>query len=144
MSISEHKHMPEPVRRMEVFTGAGRRRSWSAAEKAAIIAESYSAGDTVCSVARRHGLTPQQLFTWRRLARQPALSPVTMFVPAVVDRVEPEPTVLIKAPRRVRRRAHVDGIELEIAGVEVRIGSRLCGNGLRLWSQPIPHSAPLL
>src|SRR6202035_860441 len=40
MSISEHKHMPEPVRRMEVFTGAGRRRSWSAAEKAAIIAES--------------------------------------------------------------------------------------------------------
>jgi hypothetical protein len=23
MSISEHKHMPEPVQRMEVFTGAG-------------------------------------------------------------------------------------------------------------------------
>jgi transposase len=41
MSISEHKHMPEPVRRMEVFTGAGRRRSWSPVEKAAIIAESY-------------------------------------------------------------------------------------------------------
>src|ERR1700726_4549416 len=86
MSISEHKHMPEPVRRMEVFTGAGRRRSWSAAEKAAIIAESYGAGETVCSVARRHGLTPQQLFTWRRLTRQAALSPATMFVPAVVDR----------------------------------------------------------
>jgi len=45
MSISEHKHMPEPVRRIEVFTGAGRRRSWSAEEKAAIIAESYSAGE---------------------------------------------------------------------------------------------------
>src|ERR1700676_916888 len=44
MSISEHKHMPEPVRRIEVFTGAGRRRSWSGEEKAAIIAESY-AGD---------------------------------------------------------------------------------------------------
>jgi transposase len=57
MSISEHKHMPEPVRRIEVFTGAGRRRSWSAAEKAAIIAESYGAGETVCAVARRHGLT---------------------------------------------------------------------------------------
>ena len=71
MSISEHKHMPEPVRRMEVFTGAGRRRSWSAADKVAIIAERYGAGETVCSVARRHGLTPQQLFTWRRLALQP-------------------------------------------------------------------------
>ena len=50
---------------MEVFTGAGRRRSWSAAEKAAIIAERYGTGETVCSVARHHGLTPQQLFTWR-------------------------------------------------------------------------------
>ena len=94
--------MLEPVRRMEVFTGAGRRRSWSAAEKAAIIAESYGAGETVCSVARRHGLTPQQLFTWRRLARQAALSSATMFVPAVVDPVEPEPAVLIKSSRRVR------------------------------------------
>jgi transposase len=39
--------MPEPVRRIEVFTGAGRRRSWTAAEKAAIVAASYGAGDTV-------------------------------------------------------------------------------------------------
>ena len=123
MSISEHKHMPEPVRRMEVFTGAGRRRSWSAAEKAAIIAESYGAGETVCSVARRHGLTPQQLFTWRRLARQSALSPRTMFVPAVVEPAEPEPSISVKPPRRARRRSKPDGIELEIAGVEVRIGA---------------------
>ena len=27
MSILERKHMPEPIRRMDVFTGAGRRRS---------------------------------------------------------------------------------------------------------------------
>jgi len=38
--------MPEPVRRIEVFTGAGRRRSWSPEEKAAIIAESYVEGET--------------------------------------------------------------------------------------------------
>src|SRR3977135_4605422 len=91
MSISEHKHMPEPVRRMEVFTGAGRRRSWSAAEKGAIIAESYGAGETVCSVARRHGLTPQQLFTWRRLARQSGSVLPKMFVPAVLETMRPEP-----------------------------------------------------
>src|SRR6185437_7133975 len=120
MSISEHKHMPEPVRRIEVFTGAGRRRSWSAAEKAAIVAESYGAGETVCSVARRHGLTPQQLFTWRRLARQPALP---IFVPAVVTAAEPEAPLPLKTRRRVRRRSNADAIELEIAGVDVRIGS---------------------
>jgi transposase len=98
MSISEHKHMPEPVRRIEVFTGAGRRRSWSGEEKAAIIAESYGAGETVCAVARRHGLTPQQLFAWRRLARRSGSVLPTMFVPAVVERVQREP----QAPRPPR------------------------------------------
>lgn len=124
MSISEHKHMPEPVRRIEVFTGAGRRRSWSAAEKAAIIAESYGAGDTVCAVARRHGLTPQQLFAWRRLARRSALAAPPMFVPAVVETREPEPaTTTVSLRRTRRRRSRSDGIELEIAGVEVRVGA---------------------
>lgn len=120
MPISEHKHMPEPVRRIEVFTGAGWRRSWSAEEKAAIIAESYGAGETVCGVARRHGLTSQQLFTWRRLARRTAAAPPPMFVPAVVDTAQPKPPA---AARRSRRRSRADGIELEIAGVEVRVGA---------------------
>ena len=57
----------EPVRRFEVFTRAGRRRDWSDEEKAQIVSESYSTDVTVCAVARRHGLSPQQLFTWRRL-----------------------------------------------------------------------------
>ena len=83
--------MPEPVRRIEVFTGAGRRRSWSGEEKAAIIAESYGAGETVCAVARRHGLTPQQLFAWRRLARRSGSVLPTMFVPAVVETLQPVP-----------------------------------------------------
>ena len=70
MSISELTPMRERARRIEVFTGAGRRRNWPADEKAAIVAESYAPGRTVCGVARRHGLTPAQLFTWRRLARR--------------------------------------------------------------------------
>ncbi|MGO7171185.1 transposase [Rhizobium leguminosarum] len=74
MSTSELtlKSKDEPVHRFEVFTGNGRRREWSDDQKARIIAESCEPGVTVCSVARRHGLTPQQLFTWRRLARKPA------------------------------------------------------------------------
>ena len=122
MSISEHKHMPEPVRRIEVFTGAGRRRTWSASEKAAIVAESYGADETVCAVARRHGLTPQQLFTWRRLTRRSVLELAPMFVPAVVETSGQEVS-LPKGPRRVRRRSKADGIELEIAGVGVRVGA---------------------
>jgi transposase len=88
MSISELMHRPERARRMEVFTGAGRRRNWPADERAAIVAESYAPGRTVCGVARRHGLTPAQLFTWRRLARRarlPVKEPPVRFVPAVVE-----------------------------------------------------------
>jgi hypothetical protein len=61
MSISELMYVSERARRIEVFTGAGRRRTWPADEKAAIVAESYAPGRTVCGVARRHGLTPAQL-----------------------------------------------------------------------------------
>ena len=57
----------ESARRFEVFTGTGRRRDWSDEEKAQIVSESYSTDVTVCAVARRHGLSPQQLFTWPRL-----------------------------------------------------------------------------
>ncbi len=58
----------EPVRRLEVFTGAGRRRAWTAEQKARIVVESHSGSESVSAVARRHGLTPQQLFAWRRQA----------------------------------------------------------------------------
>src|SRR5947209_13463763 len=72
MSDTELLLKPETVRRMEVFTGTGRRRRWTAEQKARIVAESHGCGETVCAVARRHGLTPQQLFGWRREARRGA------------------------------------------------------------------------
>jgi hypothetical protein len=42
-----HKSKPEPVRRLEVFTGAGRRRTWTAEQKAQNLAESYESGEKV-------------------------------------------------------------------------------------------------
>nr|WP_225649515.1 MULTISPECIES: transposase [Bradyrhizobium] len=46
-----HTAFTEPVRRLEVFTGAGRRRKWSDEDKARIVAEIMTSGDSVCSVA---------------------------------------------------------------------------------------------
>jgi transposase-like protein len=63
------KPMSEPARRQDVFTGTSRRRTWSTAQKAAIVAESVGGSESVSAVARRHGLTPPQLFTWRRQAQ---------------------------------------------------------------------------
>jgi transposase-like protein len=45
--------------------GSERRRKWSAQEKAEIDAESLAEGAVASEVARRHGLSPQQLFGWR-------------------------------------------------------------------------------
>jgi transposase-like protein len=56
------------VRRIELITGAARRRQWSSDEKARIVVESLRPGANVSEVARRNGLSPQQLFGWRRKA----------------------------------------------------------------------------
>lgn len=125
MSISELVPMPERARRLEVFTGAGRRHTWPADEKAAIVAESYAPGRTVCGVARRHGLTPAQLFAWRRLARRSrpaAKQPPALFVPAVVEPSPGPPPPPALPPRPARRRGPVTGIEVEMDGIVVRIG----------------------
>ena len=124
MSISELMHRPERARRLEVFTGAGRRRNWPADEKAAIVAESYAPGRTVCGVARRHGLTPAQLFTWRRLARRSRRPKApALFVPAVVEPSPGPPLPPASQPRPACRPGPVMGIEVAMDGIVVRIGS---------------------
>ena len=124
MSISELMHRPERARRLEVFTGAGRRRSFPADEKAAIVAESYAPGRTVCGVARRHGLTPAQLFAWRRLARRSRVPKApALFVPAVVEPSPGPPPPPATQPQRARQPGPVMGIEVEMDGTVVRIGS---------------------
>ena len=78
---------------MEVFTGSGRRRAWSAEQKAGIVAETYAIGETVSAVARRHGLTPQRLFSWRRHAPQEMQDRSgdsgAAFAPVIVEAAQP-------------------------------------------------------
>ena len=59
---------------IDILSGPERRRRWTAAEKVAIVNETYEPGVTVSLVARRHGLAPNQLFHWRKLAAQGALT----------------------------------------------------------------------
>jgi transposase len=116
----------EPVRRYEVFTGSGRRRSWLPEEKARIVSESYETGETVSAVARRYALSPQQLFAWRRTARWPLTqtpAPEPLFVPAVIAAPGAEPATRRPPKQRKRKAAgNVGVIELEIDGVAMRVG----------------------
>lgn len=130
MPGSGHGASPEPIRRFEVLTGVGRRRSFSVDEKLTLVAQMEGCAN-ISELARRHDLRPSQLFTWRRELRYAAAAaqgarqsrPDPMFVPAVIEpEPVPEPARAAK-PRRARRAraAAAPAVELEIDGVAVRI-----------------------
>ena len=66
--------MTSSSNRVEIITAIQRRRRWTAAQKMRIVEETFEPGATVSEVARRHEVAPNQLFTWRRLAAQGALT----------------------------------------------------------------------
>lgn len=103
MSRLDHTLGPSPVRRIEVITGSEKRRRWTDDEKARVIEETLRPDAVVSEIVRRHGLTPQQVFTWRRAEVDGAGS----FVPAVIDAKEIAPAS-VDATRPM--------IELDMAG----------------------------
>jgi transposase len=114
------------ARRLEVITETGRRRWFSKDDKARIVEETLVRGAVVSKIARRHGLSPQQVFTWRRQARQlpTRITDDPPFVPAVVDAMVPA-TAVDGEGRTVRRKVRPavgGGIEIEAEGVTIRVG----------------------
>jgi transposase len=101
------------IRRLEVITGAGGRRPWSREDKGRIVAESFARGANVSAVSRRYGLRPQQVYAWRRLARNGALvlpaEEEVGFVPVVATGGEAAPPT-----------SRVGVVEIEIAGAAIR------------------------
>lgn len=115
---------PARLRRIEVITGAERRRKWSAEEKAEIVAESLAEGAVVSEVARRHGLSPQQLFGWRARLRDavkgsaPSSDTTPSFVPAIVESDPPSPAAVMAMGAAGVAPA---SIEIALGGVIVRV-----------------------
>src|ERR1022692_2986 len=77
----------EPRGRVDIRVGVGRRRRWSDEAKGRIVVESYMPGAVVSEVARRHDMSPQHLFGWRKAARAGLLTlpadKAPTFVPVV-------------------------------------------------------------
>jgi len=61
---------------IEVITSVQRRRRWSAVEKKAMVRQAEQPGMSISAVARKYGIHPNQLFRWRKLAEEGALSAV--------------------------------------------------------------------
>src|SRR5258706_12086853 len=102
-----------PRGRVEIRSGVGRRRRCSDEDKGRIVAESYAPGAVVSEVARRHEISPQHLFAWRKAARAGQLTlpadGAAMFVP-----------VMLAARKLVAAQPLAPSITIETAGVVVR------------------------
>ncbi|MFP4406836.1 IS66-like element accessory protein TnpA [Rhodosalinus sp.] len=107
--------------RIEVRESATGRREWPEAVKGRIVRESLEPGALVKDVARRHGIAPQQLTTWRRAAREGRLAlpedPVAedgFGFAALVLAEEP-------APAPVEGPASAPAVEIVADGVVIRL-----------------------
>jgi len=105
-----------PRGRVDIRVGVGCRRRWSVEAKGRIVAESYAPGAVVSEVARRHDMSPQHLFGWRKAARAGLLTlpadEAPMFVP-VVREARDDGVSAVAANRS-------GTISIEIAGALVR------------------------
>jgi transposase len=71
------------ISRLEIVD-TGRRRRWSDAEKLRIVEESFSGPRLASATARRHGISNQLLFAWRKAYREGQLGDIAGFVPAMI------------------------------------------------------------
>jgi transposase len=135
----DRKVDPKPVQRIEVITGVERRRSWSPKEKRAILAESFEDGVVISEVARRHGLRPQQLFTWRnqfrnckqaRLRNADATSAEPpAFAPVMIAHASPEMETPAGAPTTAAEQAPA-AIEIVVGAASIRLHGNVDGKAL--------------
>jgi transposase len=82
--------------------GTERRRRWSLQDKLQIVEETLQPGVTVTEVARRHGLAPSVVFTWRRLVREGRLGDTDpAFMPVAITPVPAQVPSAASPPRRI-------------------------------------------
>ncbi|MEQ1610542.1 MAG: transposase [Hyphomonadaceae bacterium] len=83
-----------------VLTGPERRRRWSEAERAAILAEAFAAEGVVADVARRFDISTSLIYRWRNLSRAPqgaGFSQVVVSEPAGRrESASSEPAILVE------------------------------------------------
>jgi transposase len=116
--MHQSRHDADSYQRVEVITGRRRRRDWSDAEKARILAESVAPEVNISEVARRNGVSRGLLNVWRRKARL-ASSERPLFVQLRLDDAVEARADPIKQRRVVARPA--ERIEVTIAGATVRV-----------------------
>lgn len=132
-------HTSARSQRIEVITRGERRGRWSIEQKREIAAESLEPGVSPITVARRHGVSSGQLYTWRRHLLAGSLGtsaqPVARFARVEVMGMRTEPATASATdnkPAASPASAHDGLIEIALpGGVTVRVDARVDGGALR-------------
>lgn len=97
------------------------RREWSEAFKVQLVAETLAPEANISAIARRAGISPSQLFGWRRLAIRNGTVTVTV-----------TPAAALGGPRLVEVEAVGSSvIEIIVGGIAVRAGADVSEEHLR-------------
>jgi len=118
--------------RVEIITGAERRRRWSDEENLRLVAEACRPGNSVSQVARERGVSASQLFGWRRKALakglitdrrlQSSTAPTLTFAAVGVSEQSPEAGDKVRAERRQPATPTSGAIEIELrSGDRMRV-----------------------
>lgn len=138
-AMHQDRHEDGGWRRIELITGVRRRRQWTAAEKAALVAESFQPGINVSELARRHGVNRGLLQSWRRAATREAAEDALRFIPLRMEEA-PAPAGS-EVPLRAASTKTVVGtgataepgtIEIERGDMRVRFSGRVDVAALRV------------
>ena len=92
--------------RVEIIARTERRRKFSDAEKAAILAEADEGGVSVRQVAERHEIAESLIYNWRSARRQAAVmaSEALEFIPyGAIVTTEPTAAAAVSEPRKTQR-----------------------------------------
>jgi transposase len=128
----DDSHEGDSYRRIELITGNPRRRQWTPAEKAQIVAESFRPGVKASDVARRHGVSRGVLWSWRREAREQSATAANSFVPLRILEETPASAAPPEPSSRAASQPVCGGtIEVEIGGARVRIRGAVDAAALR-------------
>ena len=127
-AMHRHRHDGGAYRRIELITGISRRRRWTPAEKAALVAESMRPGVNVSDLAQRAEINQGLLQTWRRAALRKAAERGKVFVPLRLQELR---TAVDDAPGDVAPTA-TGVIELESGRLRIRFSGLVDASALRL------------
>ena len=124
---------------VEIITRGERRRRWGPEQKREIVAESYGRELTPTEVARKHGISSGQLYTWRREMLGLRSAVVTRAAPRFAEvevggSTPPAPSPAPAPAATEQQPARDAGGRMEIVlpgGVAIRVDAQVDGDALR-------------